>query len=154
YLDRSAAAGQLGLFGNQGRDLLVGRAHALTGVLPSTLDTEGTYLKGQGVVFTLTLPPPARDPRPEAPKPAARPPSEAERIRREVRQDKEPEAQADAKKEPALAAVVLRALADNGKHFTQLGENESVTVVITFRPEAVGPGVALLDYDVGGALHL
>jgi hypothetical protein len=149
-----SASGNLRLLHNQGRDVLVGRAHALTGVLPSMLDTEGTYLKGQGVVFTLTLPPPPGDPRPEAPKPAARPPSDWERIRREVRRENEPEPKADAKKEPTLAEVVLWVLADNGRHFTLLGENESLTVVITFRPDAVGRGVAMLDYDADGAYDL
>jgi hypothetical protein len=150
----SSAADHLRLYHNQDRDLLVGRPHALSGVVPSLLDTEGTYLKGQGVVFTLTLPPPAGEPRPEAPKPAARPPSDWERIRREVRHENEPEPKADATKEPTLAQVVLRALADNGKHFTHLGENESLTVVITFRADAVGRGVAMLDYDADGALDL
>lgn len=120
------------------------------------LDTEGTYLKGQGVVFTLTLPPPARDPRPDAPKSPPPPPSDWERIRREVRQEK-PAADAPDKKpkEPTLAEVILKALAENGKHFTQLGENESLTVVITFRHgSAHGQGVAFADIDRDGWLDL
>jgi hypothetical protein len=117
-------------------------------------DVEGTYLKGYGVLFTLTLPPPARDPRPEPPRPAPPPPSDWERIRREVRREKEPEPKADAKKGTTLAEVVLRALADNGKHFTQLGENESLTVVITFRADAAGRAVAAADFGPHGVLDL
>jgi hypothetical protein len=150
FLAANSHAGEPVLYFNQGRDRLEGHTRMLLNVMPSMLDIEGTYLKSQGVVFSLTLPPPARDPRPEAPKPAPQPPSDWERIRREVRQEKEPEQKADTKKEPTLAEVVLRALADNGKHFTQLGANESLTVVITFRADSVAQGVALIDYGMDG----
>lgn len=100
---------------------------------------EGVYLKGQGVVYTATMPPPGRDPRPEAAKPADKPLSDWERVRKELRNEKaEPVAE---RKEPTLADVVLKVLADNGRHFAQLPENESITVVLTFRevePSAVG----------------
>jgi hypothetical protein len=95
---------------------------------------EGVYLKGQGVIYTLTMPPPERDPRPQPVKPADKTPSEWERIRQQVRGDKgEPEGKAPERKEPSLADVVLKVLADNGYHFAQLGDNESLTVAITFR---------------------
>jgi hypothetical protein len=130
------------------------RPWILASVAPS-LTGEGTYLKGQGVIFTLTLPPPARDPRPEQPQPVPKPPSDWERIRKEVRQEK-PQAEETAKpaKEPTLADVVLKVLAENGKHFTQLGPNESLTVAITFRKSeasvANATGVAFADYDNDG----
>ncbi|HMF15307.1 MAG TPA: tetratricopeptide repeat protein [Gemmataceae bacterium] len=126
-----------------------------SGLPARTLDTEGTYLKGQGVIFTLTLPPPQRDPRPEPPKPAPKPPSDWERTRSEVRQEKPQAEKADKPpKEPTLSEVVLKVLADNGKHFAHLGENESLTVAITFRaspPSTVGgSGTAMVDFDNDG----
>ncbi|HMF12311.1 MAG TPA: tetratricopeptide repeat protein [Gemmataceae bacterium] len=120
---------------------------------------EGTWLKGHGVVFTMTLPPPARDPRPEKPEPAPKPPSDWDRIRKEIRQEK-PQAEATGKpaKEPTLSDVLLKVLAENGKNFTQLGPNETLTVVITFRnPEAPAgnaAGVALVDVDNDGYADL
>jgi hypothetical protein len=99
----------------------------------ANLHTEGVYLKGQGAVFTLTLPPPQRDPRPEAATSTGKPLSDWERMRKEIRGEEVAVKDGDPKrKEPALADVILRVLADNGKHL-QLPENESLTVVVTFR---------------------
>jgi tetratricopeptide (TPR) repeat protein len=57
-------------------------------------------------------------------------------MRSEVRQEKaKPEVNKPApKREPTLPEIILKVLADNGHHFTQLSENESLTVVVTFRP--------------------
>jgi len=119
---------------------------------------EGTYLKGQGVIFTLTLAPPERDPRPEPPKPAPKPPTEWERIRKEVRQEKpQTKDTTPPAKEPTLSEVILKLLADNGQHFSQLSENESLTVAITFRtpePAANGSGWAVFDIDNDGRLDI
>ncbi len=96
--------------------------------------TEGNYLKGYGVVFTATLPWDSRNPVTESPKSAPKPLSEWDRVRNELRGVK---VEADAGKtrpSTSLADVVLIALADNGRHFSQLGENERVTVAITLRP--------------------
>ncbi len=96
------------------------------------LDTEGVYLRGQGVVYTVTLPPPGRgkaEPRPAPAKPV----SEWDRVRRELRGEKpEPGKQEPARK-PTLTEIILRVLAENGRHFTELSPNESLTVVVTFR---------------------
>jgi tetratricopeptide (TPR) repeat protein len=100
------------------------------------LDAEGTYLRGHGIIYTLTLPPPERDPRPQAPTAPPKPVSDWDRIRREIRKEK-PVVEAEQKpKEPTVGDVVLKLLAENGKHFSQLGPSESLTVAITFRPEA------------------
>ncbi len=101
---------------------------------PRGWNTEGAYLKGCGVVYTVTLPPPARDPRP-APAPAAtKQASDWERVRKQVRGEKTEPVAAQQPSEPPLADAILKLLADNGHHFTQLGEQESLTVVVTFRP--------------------
>jgi hypothetical protein len=113
------------------------------------LDIEGVYLKGQGVVYTLTLPPPPQ-PKADAPKAAPRPVSDWDRVRRELRNEKsEPEQKEHPRKEPTLADTILQVLMDNGHHFAQLGENESLTVVVTFRGQ--DPPAAAANTPKAGA---
>ncbi len=130
------------------------------------LAAEGVYLKGQGVVFTLTLPPQGRvvhDPHSkqlvdvtactkchvdaavtkifEAAKTASVPGDEWAKIRNQVRGVKEEPKKPAVPKNKApevcgpgtVGEAVLRVLADHGQHFARLGDNESITVVITFR---------------------
>jgi tetratricopeptide (TPR) repeat protein len=107
----------------------------------STTFLEGNYLKGQGVVYTVTLAPPGRDPRPQ---PAAAPPkpvSDWDRTRRELRGDPPPPSTAKPPtREPSVADVILKALAENGHHFGNLGDGESLTVIVTFRDPYHPPG--------------
>jgi hypothetical protein len=117
--------------------------------LPQSLQTEGLYLKGHGVVYTLTLPPPPRVPRPQGKKAPAKPLSEWDRTRRQIRGDTE-ESQnlgvletkqieawisnfQDERPHLWLTESILKILAENGHHFSQLPENESLTVAVTFR---------------------
>jgi hypothetical protein len=125
--------------------------HRLHAKLASpVLDAEGTYLRGHGIVYTLTLPPLERDPRPQAPSAPPKPVSDWDRIRREIRKEK-PAAEAEQKpKEPTLGDVVIKLLAENGKHFSHLGPSESLTVAITFRPEA-NRLLAILDPHTANA---
>ncbi len=97
---------------------------------------EGLHLKGHGVVYTATLPPIAdATVTREAPSPA-KPLSEWERVRQELRGEaSKTEAPAD-KKPPSLTEMILKALAENGRHFAQLRSGESITVAVTFRSEA------------------
>jgi tetratricopeptide (TPR) repeat protein len=92
-------------------------------------------VKDHGVIFTVTLPP-QRDPKPAAPS-APKPATEWERMRKQLRGEK-PEASTALPKqtEPSVADLVLEALAKNGHHFSKLGDKESLTVSIVFRPEA------------------
>ncbi len=90
---------------------------------------EGVYLKDKGVVYTATLSSLQSPAKAET----ARPVSEWERARREVRKEKESPKKTETSKPPELSDVLLKALAENGRHFSQLGENESVTLVITVR---------------------
>ena len=98
------------------------------------LGTEGVYLKGQGVVYTLTLPPAAQHTTTEKEKTVVKPVSDWDRVRNEVRQEKQV---SEEKKPPArvrsLPEIILQVLAENGQHFAQLGDNENITVVVTFR---------------------
>jgi tetratricopeptide (TPR) repeat protein len=143
------------------------------------LNTEGVYLPGQGVVYTLTLPlpppPPAKAEPAQAP---AKPVSDWDRVRRELRNEKpEPERKEPPHRQPSLEEIILRVLMENGHHFTQLRENESITVVVTFRggkhtpgkievtfqskaepaPQTAsggGSGSSQQDYELLGDLHL
>lgn len=132
------------------------------------LDTEGVYLKGQGVVYTLTLPPPPKAKPEAAPAPPNRV-SDWDRVRREMHNEKpEPAKKEPPPREPTLAEIILGVLAENGRHFTQLGDNESLTVVVTFRggdppsapaagatgKEAANPksAAATLTQELGAAL--
>jgi tetratricopeptide (TPR) repeat protein len=106
------------------------------------LNTEGVYLRGQGVVYTLTLPlplPPQAKPEPaQAP---VKPVSDWDRVRRELHNEKpEPERKEPPRREPRLEEIILRVLMENGHHFTQLAENESISVVVTFRGGRHTPG--------------
>jgi hypothetical protein len=103
-----------------------------------TPHTEGVYLKDYGVVYTATLPPTGFDLMPGS-QPAdadKAPPDDWERIRKQIRGDKpDPENRIVAGHRP-LSAVILRVLADNGKHFGRLADGERITVAVTFRGAA------------------
>ncbi len=102
-----------------------------------TVEAEGTYLKGRGVVYSVTLPRPMHDPRPEAAKPVATGLSDWDRLRRELRGEKVGGGNGPpARKDPRIADVVLKVLADNGRHFAHLAADEQLTVAITFRGQA------------------
>jgi hypothetical protein len=95
---------------------------------------EGTYLKGYGVVYTVTLPfaPGPLLPAPAGPK--AKPPSEWERTRKELHGEKAEPGKAPATSPTSLADVLLKLLAENGSYFSQLAEDERLTVVVTLPP--------------------
>jgi len=104
---------------------------------------EGIYLKGQGVVYTATL---------ASLQPAAKAEtdssikegrvavlqrdSEWDSIRRQVRKEKDEPKKPEESKPPTLSDVLLRVLADNGHNFSQLGENESLTIILTVHEES------------------
>src|SRR5262245_47338857 len=82
---------------------------------------EGNYLKGYGVVFTITLPRSAATTPAPSTQPAAKPLSDWERTRRELLGQPAPEAPATPPAtRPALIDALLKCLADNGRHFSQL----------------------------------
>jgi hypothetical protein len=94
---------------------------------------QGVYLKGQGVVYTTTIPPGVLTPVMDAGATSVEKPlTEWERVRSEVRGEK-PEPK-KAKSNPSLADLLLRTLAENGKHMTHLPESESITVAVTIAP--------------------
>jgi tetratricopeptide (TPR) repeat protein len=109
------------------------------GSAPILSSLEGVYLKGVGVVYTATLAtlqPPAR---PAADSTVGRvlrlavaqQESEWDNVRRQVRNEKEKPKKVEARKAPSLSDVLLTVLAENGHNFSQLGENENLTLVLT-----------------------
>jgi tetratricopeptide (TPR) repeat protein len=106
--------------------------HQALGDVGSTL--EGTYLKGVGVVYSVTLPPPLHDPLGKDEPAAAKPLTPWERTRKELRGEKMEGADKGRESRTVpLADAVLRELAENGKHFNQLADDERITVAMTFR---------------------
>jgi hypothetical protein len=101
--------------------------------VPEFAEAEGVYLKGHGVVYTVTLPPVKHDVKAPAAKAPGKTLSDWERVRNELHGTPSPADPAAASAPPSLADTVLRLLAKNGHHFTRLSAKERVTVVITFR---------------------
>ncbi len=113
---------------------------------------EGIYLRGVGVVYTVTLPIPPEGIREAPRKPAAPQPSDWERARRQVLGEPvEPTTVRERPMQPSLRQIILKTLADNGRHFTQLGPNDNLIVVVTFRGNVhSGMGVLSGNSGIGG----
>jgi hypothetical protein len=95
---------------------------------------EGVYVKGCGVVYSATLPPTSRPALPQAAPAVLAPPSPWEQARAELRGEKlRPAEEKAAARQVPLSESLLRVLADNGRHFRHLPENETITVALTFR---------------------
>lgn len=110
--------------------LLVGMDSVHSGSLSLS---EGVYLPGQGVVFNVTAPIPLQDPLAKETGSMAKEMSPWERARRELRGDKVTETKTAAPRQASLSEALLRLLAENGRHFKELGDNERITVALTFR---------------------
>jgi tetratricopeptide (TPR) repeat protein len=113
------------------------------GTAPTSI--EGSYLKGQGVVFQVTMPPvPPNEMAASAAGQTQKAVSDWEKARRQMRGEKTDSG--PAARRTTLADLMLQALADNGKNFSKLPETESVTLVFTFRassPAAGGSGMMM-----------
>lgn len=116
---------------------------------------EGVYLKGQGVVYTATLAslqPSANAMADSTTKEilavSMQQDSEWENVRRQVRNEKEKPRKPEASKPPSLSDVLLKVLAENGHNFSQLGENESMTIILTVHES--NPPAAARKSSAGG----
>jgi hypothetical protein len=92
---------------------------------------QGVYLKGQGIVYALTVPLHFQKPVAGPTKPAPKELTPWERVRQELRGEK---VEAEKPREPAdmsIADTVLKVLAENGKNLTRLPDGENVTFAIT-----------------------
>ncbi len=95
---------------------------------------EGVYLKGCGVVYSASLPPSSLPLLPQAIPAAAAGPSAWDQARAELRGEKaRPREQTTAARQTSLSETVLRLLAENGRHFRHLPDNEPITVALSFR---------------------
>jgi hypothetical protein len=122
---------------------------------------EGAYLSGYGVVFTVALPTTDRNPLPGSGTPKNAPAmTEWEREQRRLRGEPLPERTGVATSEPSVGDVLLKLLAENGKHFTSLKDDERVTIAVTFRGGAhmpppvvtkTGPNLTGGSATIGGA---
>jgi tetratricopeptide (TPR) repeat protein len=126
-------------------------AHASLSV---STNIEGLYLKGQGVVYTVTLPPPRRSFTVVdfiQSKTSSKPLTDWERARQSVVGDKSQPQKPEPVKETKETGIfveleknghlgiteeILKILAENGHHFSQIAPDEKITVVITFREPA------------------
>jgi hypothetical protein len=98
-------------------------------IIPELRGPQSVYLKGYGVVYTATVALPATSPA-DPKQPTAKPLTDWDRERRELRGEKVEPTKAVAPQE-ALTDALLKVLADNGKHFSQLGETEQLTIALT-----------------------
>jgi tetratricopeptide (TPR) repeat protein len=108
-------------------------ANSLDRNSPRWAFVEGVHLDRVGAVFTVTLPSHG-DPRSNPAKPAPSPAGdEWEKTRKELRGEKPDPTSAPASQPPTVGDVILRTLAENGKHFRSLGPDEKIAVVVTIR---------------------
>jgi hypothetical protein len=110
------------------------------GPAPGFSSLEGVYLKGYGVVYTVTMAPVPHATKTQTAKSAPKALNDWERVRKELRGDKVEEAPPTLAAPPSLTDVILRVLAKNGRHFTSLGGKEKLTVVVTFRDPHTSAG--------------
>jgi tetratricopeptide (TPR) repeat protein len=94
---------------------------------------EGVYLEGQGIIYTATLG--SLQPRGKAETTPPPPVDEWESIRRQIRREKDEPPKTEASKPLELSEVLLKLLADHGRHFSQLKENESLIIILTVRDD-------------------
>ncbi len=99
---------------------------------------EGVYLQDYGVVYAVTLPPTGFDVLPGS-KPdsgSKAPPDDWDRIRKEIHGETPAPPSKPVPGHTPLSEVILKVLADNGKHFDALADGERVSVAVTFRGAA------------------
>ena len=130
-------------FDNDGKlDLLVAN-HPHAGI--ARPGVEGVYLKGQGAVFQATVPSvPSAELVASGIGQAPKPLSDWQKTRLQIRGEKL--ASTAPARHATLADALLKSLAENGKNFAHLPDNESITIIITFRgvhgvPKASGAGM-------------
>jgi hypothetical protein len=102
--------------------------------VPGVESIEGFYLPGYGIVFSATVQAQVEQNAPQSAQPAPKPLSQWDRVRKELHGEKtdDPQAARPAPR-PTLTEVLLRALAENGHHFSDLPPEESLAVAVTLR---------------------
>ena len=106
---------------------------------PPAGSVEGAYLKGYGVIFCVAMNSAPSDVSVRSLKPVAKA-GDWEEVQRQVRGDK-PAKKKKGRLAPTVTEIILKAFAENGKHFSQLKADEVLTVVVTFRyPQPASKG--------------
>jgi tetratricopeptide (TPR) repeat protein len=101
---------------------------------PTTEAVEGVYLKGQGVVYSVSLPVTARMLSKNPTGAARKPISQWERVRKELRGEKlEANDRPAEPRQDSVVDALWKLLAENGQHFSRLPANEQLTVALTLR---------------------
>jgi hypothetical protein len=133
--------------GDGSLDLFVTNSAHPHGGVP-TFSLEGSYIKGSGVVYYLTLPDSAREQLgTSVPASPAKVENDWEQARRQLRGEGGG-APATPTKKPTLVDTLIQVLAENGKNFTHLPADEKLTIVVTFRGNS-NPFSVLLDAGGG-----
>ena len=99
--------------------------------LAPMLPVEGSYLKGYGVAYQIVLSP-QKNVLKELPAAKGQAESDWDNARRELHGEKVTAAK-PAPESPSVADVLLKIMAENGKHFEYLPETENLTIIVTFR---------------------
>jgi hypothetical protein len=94
---------------------------------------EGFCLQNFGVVYSVTLPWDHQSPFGESAKTEAKALSEWDRVRKELRGEKVEAEKKTSPATPSLTDTILKVMAENGGKFSQLRDNEQLTVVVTLR---------------------
>jgi len=95
---------------------------------------EGVYLRGHGVVYSVSAPHPPSDPLGKGTTTDVKELSPWERARRELRGEKATQPEKETVPgQTSLSETLLRLIAANGKNFSLLPANERITVAVTFR---------------------
>ncbi|MCI0681733.1 MAG: tetratricopeptide repeat protein [Gemmataceae bacterium] len=123
-----------------------------------SIPVDGVYVKGTGVILQAQLPASILQIMPATPGPKKQPPalSEWEVIRKQLRGEKAPTpvAQEDPHARVSqgvnLQDVLVQLLAEHGKHFQSLADNERLTLTVTFRPTTDVRAAMAGGSDMGG----
>jgi tetratricopeptide (TPR) repeat protein len=130
---------QSGMAGLQGGGMMSMGGGGMGAAISHSL--EGVYLEGQGIVYTATLA--SRQPHGRAEAPPPPPVDEWENARRQIRNEKEEPKKAEPSKPPEVSDVVLKLLAEHGRHFSQVNANEGFIFILTVRAADAPPAKKL-----------
>jgi hypothetical protein len=114
-------------------------------------EVDGIYLKNYGVVFSVTIPVKSVESvhgAIQAPAPAQ---SDWERARSDLRGEAREVKGKTAGPEPiSLTDALLKVLAENGRHFSQLGGEECLTIAVTLRTPATASKLDQAQLEMPG----
>jgi tetratricopeptide (TPR) repeat protein len=131
--------------------------HGVHAAASESIPVDGHYLKGTGIVMQAQLPASLLQflPASPAPKKQPLPASEWDLIRKQLRGEKvEASSVVDdfhgrIPEGANLQDVLVKILAEHGKHFQSLADNERLMLTVTFRPQKDAPSGAMSGGAIG-----